>query len=106
MPVLLPTGHTAVRARIDHWLEREGLRANVVGEFEDSALLAAFGRGGMGAFPASRLSKRELLADPALVLLGESPELVEAFHLISAERKIQHPLVQRMLDGLKDATPG
>ncbi|MCA0212972.1 MAG: LysR family transcriptional regulator [Proteobacteria bacterium] len=106
MPVLLPTGHAAVRPRIDHWLEREGLRPDIVGEFEDSALLAAFGRSGMGAFPASRLSARELLADPGIVQLGNSPDLVEAFYLISAERKIQHPLVQRMLDGLKNATPG
>ena len=106
MPVLLPTGHAAVRARIDHWLEREDLRPNIVGEFEDSALLAAFGRSGMGAFPASRLSAKELLADPEVVLLGDSPDLLETFYLISAERKIQHPLVQRMLDGLKNATPG
>ena len=106
MPVLLPTGHSAVRPRIDHWLEREGLRPDIVGEFEDSALLAAFGRSGMGAFPASRLSARELLADPGIVLLGDSPDLLETFYLISAERKIQHPLVQRMLDGLKNATPG
>jgi LysR family transcriptional activator of nhaA len=106
MPVLLPTGHAAVRPRIDHWLEREGLRPNIVGEFEDSALLAAFGRSGMGAFPASLLSKKELLADPSIVQIGDSPDLLEAFYLISAERKIQHPLVQRMLDGLKSATPG
>ena len=103
MPVLLPTGHAAVRPRIDQWFERQGLRPRVVGEFEDSALLAAFGRGGMGAFPASRLSRQELLADPAIVLLGDSPDLIEAFYLISAERRIQHPLVQRMLDGLSGA---
>lgn len=97
MPVLLPTGHAAVRPRLDHWFERHGLRPQVVGEFEDSALLAAFGRSGMGAFPASRWSREELLKDPGLRLLGDSPELVEHFHLISAERRIQHPLVQRLL---------
>lgn len=106
MPLLLPTGHAAVRLRIDHWLEHQGLRPVIAGEFEDSALLAAFGRSGMGAFPASRLSSRELLADPAIVQLGDTPDVVEAFYLISAERKIQHPLVQRMLDGLKNASPG
>jgi len=100
MPVLLPTGHAAVRPRIDHWLERQGLHPLIAGEFEDSALLAAFGRSGMGAFPASRWSREELLADPAVVLLGDTPDLVETFYLISAERRIQHPLVQRMLDGL------
>jgi LysR family transcriptional activator of nhaA len=99
MPVLLPTGHAAVRARIDQWLEREGLRPQIKGEFEDSALLAAFGRHGMGAFPASIWSKPELLADTGLVLLGDTPELVESFYLISAERRIQHPLLQRLLEG-------
>jgi len=98
MPVLLPTGHAAVRARIDQWFQALSLRPRVAGEFEDSALLAAFGRSGMGAFPASLWSKSELLADHSVVLLGESPELVETFYLISAERRIQHPLVQRVLE--------
>lgn len=97
MPLLLPTGHSAVRQRIDQWLERHGLRPTIAGEFEDSALLAAFGRSGMGAFPVSRWSHDELLADPGLRLLGDSPELMEHFFLISAERRIQHPLVQRLL---------
>jgi LysR family transcriptional activator of nhaA len=97
MPVLLPTGHAAVRPRLDHWFERQGLRPRVAGEFEDSALLAAFGRSGMGAFPASQWSREELLKDPGVRLLGDAPELVEHFYLISAERRIQHPLVQRLL---------
>jgi LysR family transcriptional activator of nhaA len=34
-------------------------------------------------------------------LLGETPDVVEHFHLISAERRIQHPLVQRLVDGAR-----
>jgi LysR family transcriptional regulator, transcriptional activator of nhaA len=102
LPLLLPTKHAAVRPRIDQWLEREALRPNVVGEFEDSALLAAFGRTGMGAFPVSRWSRDDLMSDKSVVLLGDSPELIEAFHLISAERRIQHPLVQRLLKAASD----
>jgi LysR family transcriptional activator of nhaA len=97
MPVLLPTGHSAVRPRLDQWFERQGFRPQIAGEFEDSALLAAFGRSGMGAFPASHWSREELLKDKGLRLLGDCPELVEHFHLISAERRIQHPLVQKLL---------
>jgi LysR family transcriptional activator of nhaA len=97
MPVLLPTGHAAVRARLDHWFERQGLRPRIAGEFEDSALLAAFGRSGMGAFPASRWMREELLQDPGVRLLGEMPEVVEHFYLVSAERRIHHPLVQKLL---------
>jgi LysR family transcriptional activator of nhaA len=102
MPVLLPTGHSAVRPRLDQWFERQGLRPQVAGEFEDSALLATFGRSGMGAFPASHWSHEELLKDPGLRLLGDCPELVEQFYLISAERRIQHPLVQRLLHASED----
>jgi LysR family transcriptional activator of nhaA len=97
MPVLLPTAHAAVRTRLDQWFERQGLHPHIAGEFEDSALLAAFGRSGMGAFPASSWSHGELLEDAGIRLLGECPELLEHFHLISAERRIQHPLVQRLL---------
>ena len=39
------------------------------------------------------------MKDAGLRLLGETPEVVEHFHLISAERKIQHPLVQRLVQG-------
>lgn len=98
MPVLLPTGHSAVRPVIDRWFEQHGVRPHIAGEFEDSALLAAFGRAGMGAFPASRWSQQELLGDARLRLIGESPELVEQFHLITAERRIHHPLVQRLAE--------
>lgn len=97
MPVLLPTGHAAVRPRMDQWFERLGFRPRIAGEFEDSALLATFGRSGMGAFPASRWSREELLADKGLKLLGDAPDLVEHFFLISAERKIHHPLVLKLL---------
>jgi LysR family transcriptional activator of nhaA len=97
VPVLLPTRHAAVRAPLEQWLQRHELRPRVAGEFEDSALLAAFGRSGMGAFPASRWSHAELLQDKRVRLLGETPEVVEHFHLISAERRIQHPLVQLLL---------
>ncbi|MGE4239424.1 transcriptional activator NhaR [Ramlibacter sp.] len=98
MPMLLPTDHTAVRPRIDQWLQRNDLRPRIAGEFEDSALLVAFGRSGMGAFPASVWARDELLAGRELVQIGETRELVEAFYLITAERRIQHPLVQRLVD--------
>jgi len=97
LPVLLPTGHAAVRPRLDQWFERQGIRPRIAGEFEDSALLAAFGRSGMGVFPASRWSHEELLQDNRVRLVGHTPELQEHFFLISAERRIQHPLVQRLV---------
>ena len=55
LPVLLPTGHSALRPALERWLEAEGLRPAVTGEFEDSALMAVFAASGTGVFPIGRL---------------------------------------------------
>jgi len=97
VPVLLPTGHTDVRTRIDHWFERRGIRPRIVGEFEDSALLKTFGAGGMGVFPAVERVRDELLAHDAVKKVGPCDGVAENFFAIGTEKKVQHPLVQRLL---------
>jgi len=62
VPVLLPTTQAAVRARLDQWFDRLGIKPRVVGEFEDSALLVTFGAAGMGVFPAPELIHDKLSA--------------------------------------------
>ena len=96
-PVLLPTRHAAVRVRLDRWFEREGILPNVVGEFEDSALLATFGAAGMGVFPAPTLSHRDLM-HRGLKWIGSCTDVVEEHFLICTERKVVHPLVQLLLN--------
>ena len=97
VPVLLPTTHAASRARIDAWFERRGLRPHVVGEFEDSALLATFGAGGMGVFPAAELVQDELIARYGVQRVGPCDGVEEHFYAIGTEKKVQHPLVLRLL---------
>src|SRR5689334_5198201 len=50
-PVLLQATNTAIRRSIDQWLDTEGIRPDIVGEFEDSELLWEFGASGDGIFP-------------------------------------------------------
>lgn len=97
LPVLLPTAHTAVRARLDHWFEQLAIRPRVVGEFEDSALLNTFGASGMGIFPAAQWAHEDLLAHYAVQRLGACDGVSEHFFAIGTEKKVQHPLVQRLL---------
>lgn len=102
LPLLLPTSHSAVRSRLDDWLARQGVHPTVVGEFEDSALLATFGESGLGAFPAPEWSSQELTGPRGLVMLGRCPEVVENFYGISAHRRVEHPVVQQLLSHSKD----
>ena len=96
VPVLLPTSHAAVRPRIDHWFERLGVKPNIVGEFEDSALLKTFGAAGMGVFPAADLVQAELMTRYAVKPIGACDGVAEHFFAISSHKKVLHPLVQKL----------
>jgi LysR family transcriptional regulator, transcriptional activator of nhaA len=97
VPVLLPTTHAAVRVAIDHWFERHGVRPRVVGEFEDSALLKTFGASGMGVFPAAEMVHAELVERYGVKRVGPCEGVEEHFFAIGTERRVNHPLIRRML---------
>lgn len=97
LPVLLPTSNSSVRFRIDQWLERRGVQPHVVGEFEDSALLATFGASGMGVFPASERMREKLSQGYGLSWFAPCEGVREHFFAIGTERKVQHPLLRHLL---------
>ncbi len=97
VPVLLPTTHTAMRVRLDHWFERHGVRPRIAAEIEDSALLKTFGASSMGVFPAAQWIEDDLHNRYDVIRLGEADEVTEHFFAIGTEKKVQHPLVKQLL---------
>ena len=97
VPVLLPTMHTAMRDRLDKWFEQRAIRPRIVGEFADGALLKTFGASGMGVFPAAEWVHDDLLAHYAVQRIGSCEGVTEHFFAIGTEKKVLHPLVQRLL---------
>jgi len=93
-PLLLPTRHNALRNRIDRWLESTDVRPKVVGEFEDSALLNTFGRGGLGIFPAPLALADQIASQFNAQPLGEMSSVSEQIYAISNERRIRHPAIE------------
>jgi LysR family transcriptional activator of nhaA len=96
-PMLLPTRNNALRGRIDAWLLQYGVRPDIVGEFEDNAMLNTFGRNGMGLFFAPAPLATDLYEQFDAMLVGAVPELREQFYAISSERRIRHPAVEAIL---------
>lgn len=96
-PLLLPTRNNAIRGRIDHWFETHNLRPDIVGEFDDNALLNTFGRNGMGLFPAPSALAADVEAQFGATPVGELQNVHEQFYAISNERKIKHPAVDAIL---------
>lgn len=99
VPVLLPTGHAAVRTALDQWFERLAIRPNIVGEFQDSALLKTFGGSGMGVFPAAELVHEDLTSRYGVERAGACDGVTEQYFAIAAHKKVLHPLVQKLLPG-------
>jgi LysR family transcriptional activator of nhaA len=93
-PMLIPGEDSALRAPLVRWLERLGLRPRVVAEFDDSALMKAFGQSGAGVFPAPAAMAPEVEAHYGVVLLGQTEDMQERFFAISAERRLKHPAVK------------
>ncbi len=93
-PLLLPTRHNALRGRIDRWLESAGIRPKIVGEFEDSALLNTFGRGGLGIFPAPLVLAEQIESQLNARVLGPMSGVSEQIYAISNERRIRHPAIE------------
>lgn len=102
LPVLLPTRDAPVRAALDRWLDDHDLVPEVVGEFEDSALMSVFAARGMGVFPVSALGAEDLTLMPGLSFLGQS-DVKEDIHAIYSHRTRHHPLVQKILERAEPA---
>ncbi len=98
VPVLLPTGHGVLRARLDHWFERQGRRPRIAGEFEDSALLHTFGAAGLGIFPAATLGEEELLRRWDVRRVAPCEGVEEQFYAITPQKRIEHRLVRRITE--------
>lgn len=92
-PVLLPTEGTALRGQLDQWFQARGIHPKIVGEFEDSALLKAFGQAGAGLFPVPSVIETEAGRQYRARPVGIADGVVERFYAISAERKIKHPAI-------------
>ena len=92
-PFLLPGEDFAIRARLQQWLEGCGLRPHIVGEFDDSALMKAFGQAGAGLFVAPTAISGHVTSQYGVRVVGRIPEVVERLFVISAERRLSHPAV-------------
>ncbi|MEW5787141.1 MAG: transcriptional activator NhaR [Pseudomonadota bacterium] len=100
-PMLVPGEDSALRAPLMRWLERRGLRPHVIAEFDDSALMKAFGQSGSGVFPAPAAMALEIEAHYGVVPLGQTEDMQERFFAISAERRLSHPAVVAVSDAAR-----
>jgi LysR family transcriptional activator of nhaA len=112
-PFLLPGRAVAIRPLLEQWFDERGLRPQVVGEFDDSALLKAFGQAGVGLFVAPAAIADYVCRQHEVKVLGRIPGLFDHLYAISTERRLRHPATlaiseaapTRVFGGEKARTP-
>lgn len=105
-PFLLPSGNTSLRKRLNSWLEVSGITPHIVAEFDDSALMRAFGASGAGLFPAPLVTAEDIIAQGSMQKIGSLTDVKERFYAISLERKLSHPAVLAMTRNCREAVFG
>jgi LysR family transcriptional activator of nhaA len=92
-PMLLPTENTSLRRSLEEWFAAVSIRPKVVAEFEDGALLNAFGQDGVGVFPVPLAIRRDVETQYRVHLIGVAGQVRERFYALSVDRRITHPAV-------------
>jgi len=92
-PLLLPTTNTALRGALMQWLDQQHIRPHVVGEFDDSSLMNAFGQAGVGMFIGPSAIEQDIVQKYQVQILGRTERARERFYAISPERRLRHPAV-------------
>lgn len=100
-PVLLPTADATLRKVLDPWLAQHELSPTIVGEFDDSMTLKAFGQDGYGIFPGATVIEKEICRQYRVQVVGRLDSPKQFFYAITVERRLKHPAVLAIVEAAR-----
>ncbi len=100
-PLLIPGPETVVRSRLQRWFAEQQIQPRIVGEFDDSALMQAFGQSGSGIFIGPSVIADEVIRQYGVEVIGQTDAVSESFYAISVERKVKHPGIVAITEGAR-----
>jgi LysR family transcriptional activator of nhaA len=92
-PFLMPGEDVAIRSRLEQWLQTQRVHPRIVGEFDDSALLKAFGQAGAGLFVAPTATAGYIAKQFSVKPIGVIESITEQLYAITTERRLTHPAI-------------
>ena len=95
---LMPASGSPLRRSLEQWFDARDVRPEVVGEFDDSALMKEFGRNGAGVFPGPTAVEREISREHEVSIVGRTDHVVERFYALTTERRIQPPALPLIIE--------
>ncbi|MDO6763773.1 transcriptional activator NhaR [Agarivorans sp. 1_MG-2023] len=92
-PLLIPSEINLMHVRLLQWFDKQNIHPQIVGEFDDSALMKAFGQAGTGVFTVPTAIADEVVNQYKVEVIGCTEAVREQFFAISAERRVSNPAV-------------
>lgn len=87
-PVLLPGEDVALQPKLLKWFDQHHLHPKIVGEFDDSALMKAFGRAGAGVFAAPGATRQQICQQYNVIEIGQIHDITEQVWAITTEPRM------------------
>ena len=100
-PFLMPSKSSSLRMNLENWFDQHAIKPRVVAEFEDRALMKAFGERGTGVFTSPQTMEDDVLEKYGVRVIGRTDEVQENFYLISPERRIRNPAVTAITEAAR-----
>jgi len=92
-PMLLPGGDSALRPQLLAWFDAVGVRPDVVGDFDDTAVMKAFGQAGAGINAMPSMVAKETAAQYGVVPIGSTDKVLHHVYAVTGERRLSNPAV-------------
>ncbi|MDA0229371.1 MAG: transcriptional activator NhaR [Proteobacteria bacterium] len=105
-PLLFPSTGNQLRSSIDQWLNKHRIYPQRIAEFDDSALMKAFGQEGVGIFIAPAVIEAEVERQYQVTVIGRVNEVKAHFYAISVERQVKHPVVSAIVEAARQSLFG
>lgn len=100
-PLLIPSDGATMRGALSRWFTEHQIEPRIVGEFDDTALMKAFGKAGAGIFPAPAILSDEIREQYGAQIIGRADSVAARYYAISVERKLTHPAVIAISEAAK-----
>ena len=89
----MPSHGSQLRRSLEIWFQKKNINPFILAEFEDRALMKAFGEGGSGIFTSPTAVEQDVLQKYGVEIIGKTDDISERFYLISAQRHINNPAI-------------
>ncbi|MDB2704987.1 transcriptional activator NhaR [Pseudomonadota bacterium] len=97
-PMLFTNNRHKQGPSIEQWLAKYHIKPKVIAEFDDSALMKAFGQEGVGIFTGPTVFEHEFEGQHDVKVIGRTDEIYEAFYAIYIEKRVNPPIVKEIID--------